>query len=117
MWVVNDSGKVVYSTGDIPLELQIIERIKNESGNDSQISTYKANPDGKAEQTLFSYNPITLHGVNFGLIFSSPVGIFKKFLLKNSVIHTFDNTGFILATYMLWKRLVFRTRRLKAGFL
>lgn len=114
LWVVNDSGKVVYSTGDIPLELQIIERIKNESGNDSQIITYKANPNGKAEQTLFSYNPITLHGVNFGLIFSSPVGIFKKFLLKKTLLFTLlIILVFILATYMLWKRLVFQDKEIK----
>ena len=114
LWVVNDSGKVVYSTGDIPLELQIIERIKNESGNDSQIITYKANPNGKAEQTLFSYNPITLHGVNFGLIFSSPVGIFTKFLLRKTLLFTIlIILAFMLAAYMLWKRLIFQDKEIK----
>jgi len=32
LWVINDSGKVVYSTGSNSLELHVIERIKKESG-------------------------------------------------------------------------------------
>jgi len=114
LWVINDSGKVVYSTGSNSLELHVIERIKKESGKESQIIFHNASLDGKAKRTLFSYNPVTFLEINLGLIFSSPVGIFTKFLLRKTLLFTIlIILAFMLAAYMLWKRLIFQDKEIK----
>lgn len=114
LWVINDSGKVVYSTGSNTLQFPEIERIKKESGKDSQNISHRAKFDDKSEQTLFSYHPVTLLESNFGLIFSSPVGLFRKFLLRNTLLFTLLTIlAFMLAVYMLWKRLVFQDKEIK----
>lgn len=86
-WVVGDSDRIIYSNSSKKVIYSGIKTISAaiEAGTIDNL-IHSAEIDGKATEVISSYYPTQLLQRNIGLVFSSPTGLFQKYIIRNSLI-------------------------------
>ncbi len=86
-WVMSDSGEIIYSNSEKKVEYSQIERITQRLIESyTEHIFHSASIDGKTEKIISSYYSTNLLQRDFGLVFSAPTGIFRKYLIRNSIL-------------------------------
>lgn len=86
-WVINDQGAIIYNNNDGKPEYSNINKIINGLQNGlTENFVHRAVINGKGKEIISSYYSTNLLQRDLGLIFSTPTGIFQKYILRNSLI-------------------------------
>lgn len=112
-WVLNDTGAVLFDnsgnegvythTGHILDEL-----IQGNSGR----TTHSMRDETLSREILSSYYPVTMFGLDFGIVFSAPTDFYRKQLVRNFLILGLVTLCFILCIILLFSRFIKRKSQL-----
>ena len=85
-WVVNESGNIIYDNSGSIISYEQIDKITAalESGSVGNLIHY-ADVGMKKQGIISSYYSTQLLQRDLGLIFSAPTGIFRKYIVRNSL--------------------------------
>lgn len=86
-WVVNDTGGIVFDNHGGEVSYNHLDKIAEgiTLGSSGRI-THTMEQDGLTNEILSAYYPVTLLGLDFGMVFSAPTDFFRKYIVRNSLI-------------------------------
>jgi PAS domain-containing protein len=113
-WLLNDSGTVVFDNHSGTASYSEIEKMTEqlETGVAGSI-LHDVRADGKSAGILSSFYPVSILGMEYGLVFSTPIDFFQKYIIRNAAV-----TGLLTVAGILFIIFLFRThfRRHKKQF-
>jgi len=104
-WLVNDSGNVVFDNHSGETGYTEIGKITEQldAGVAGNI-LHDARSDGKSVGILSSYYPVSILGMDYGLVFSAPTDFFQKYIIRNAFI-----TGLLTVAGIFFIIFLFKT--------
>lgn len=86
-WVVNDTGTVVFDNYGSEVSYTHLNRLAEglAQGNSGRMAHAMTGVE-RDEEIISSYYPVTIFGLDFGLVFSAPTEFFQKYLVRNTLI-------------------------------
>jgi len=86
-WVVNDTGKIIFDNHGGEVRYNHLNKIAEgiSIGSSGRI-THTMEYDGLSNEVISAYYPVTLLGLDFGMVFSAPTDFFRKYIVRNSFI-------------------------------
>ncbi len=113
-WLVNDSGIIVFDNHSGAASYSEIGKITEQlnTGVAGRI-LHDARADGKSVGILSSFYPVSILGMDYGLVFSAPTDFFQKYIIRNAFI-----TGLLTVAGIFFIIFLFKThfRRQKKQF-
>lgn len=86
-WVINDTAAIIFDNYGREIKYSQLQKIADAiSEGTSGRLTHRIESGGIANEILSAYYPVTLFGLEFGIVFSSPTDFFRKFMVRNSII-------------------------------
>lgn len=104
-WLVNDSGNVVFDNHAGVAAYSEIRKITEQT--DAGVAgrlVHEARTDGKSVGILSSYYPVSILGMDYGLVFSAPTDFFQKYIIRNSLITGLLTLAGIFFIIVLFRR-------------
>ncbi|MDX9902640.1 MAG: response regulator [Bacteroidales bacterium] len=86
-WVVNDTGGIIFDNHGGEVSYSQLNKIAEgvSLGSSGRI-THTLDQEGISREILSAYYPVTLFGLDFGMVFSAPTDFFRKYIVRNSFI-------------------------------
>ncbi|HUW92889.1 MAG TPA: response regulator [Bacteroidales bacterium] len=102
-WLINDTGVVVYDNHAGAVQYSEVRKI-NDQLNDgvSGRIMHEARTGGKSIGVLSAFYPVSILGMDYGLVFSAPTDFFQKYIIRNALIMGLLTVGvifFIISLY------------------
>jgi PAS domain S-box-containing protein len=87
-WVINEKGEIVFDNNNAsPVKYTRLSTITEAISNGSTSSiTHKSAINGAEREIISSYYSTNLLGRELGLIFSTPTGLFQRYIIRNSLL-------------------------------
>lgn len=116
-WVLDEEGEIIFSNNKESLRYSQLQKIKGRLGKGTTGSLiHSAAGNSKTRELLSSYYSTGLLQRKFNIVFSSPVGEFRAFLIRNSLITGIVSVIALLFVagllYKIITRLVFEADKL-----
>lgn len=104
-WLVNDSGNVVFDNHTDDARYSEVGKITKqlEAGVAGRI-LHDVRADGKSVGILSSFYPVSILGMDYGLVFSAPTDFFQKYIIRNAFI-----TGLLTVAGIFFIIFLFKT--------
>ena len=85
--VIDDTGKILYENHGGEVRYSHLNKIAEgiSLGSSGRI-TNKMEHEGVSNEVISAYYPVTLLGLDFGILFTAPTDFFRKYIVRNSVI-------------------------------
>jgi signal transduction histidine kinase/CheY-like chemotaxis protein len=86
-WLINDSGAVVFDNHSGAASYTQTDKITRQldEGVAGRI-IHDARADGKSVGILSAFYPVSILGMDYGLVFSAPTDFFQKYIIRNALI-------------------------------
>lgn len=86
-WVVNDTGGIIFDNHGGEVSYSQLKKIAEgiTLGSSGRI-THAMEHEGLSNEVISAYYPVTLLGLDFGMVFSAPTDFFRKYIVRNSFI-------------------------------
>jgi signal transduction histidine kinase/CheY-like chemotaxis protein len=86
-WVVNDTGGIIFDNHGGEVIYNHLNKIAEgiSLGSSGRI-THTMEHEGIRNEVISAYYPVTLLGLDFGMVFSAPTDFFRKYIVRNSLI-------------------------------
>jgi signal transduction histidine kinase/CheY-like chemotaxis protein len=98
-WVVSDSDQIIYNNSSEKITYSRIKTISSAIDNGTiDHMIHAADINGKSKELISSFYPTQLLQRNLGLVFSAPMDLFQKYIIRNSILIV---TGTLLLIQMI----------------
>ncbi len=103
-WILDGEGKIIF-TNKKGVEYQQIEKVAGQKEGKSMDKVFhKAVIDGTSQDIISSWYSLQFLQKNFRIVFSAPVNLFQKFIIRNSFLIVFITLILIQVIIMVFLR-------------
>ncbi len=105
-WLVDDTGAIVFDNhGGGEITYSQLRNINEQldAGTSGWLS-HGMETEGQSKEIISAFYPITMFGLNFGMVFSAPTDFFQKYIFRNAVIMLLATMAAILLILRLFRR-------------
>lgn len=112
-WLVNDSGVIVLDNHGGDVEYSQLRRINDQLNEGvSGRLTHQMKTDGLSSEIISAFYPVSIVGLNYGIVFSAPTDFFQKYIVRNALLMGILTMTIILLIIILFQSHYRRQKRM-----